>query len=41
MAGKPVGEVVDLKVGKNILGRLIHMAKKWPKCWLEKTKEAD
>ena len=39
MAGKPVGEVMVLKVGRNISGRLIHMFKKLPKYWLEKTKE--
>ena len=39
MAGKPVGEVMGLNVGRNIWGRLILMAKKWPKYWLEKTKE--
>ena len=39
MAGKPVGEVMGLKVGGNIWGRLIHMAKKLQKYWLEKTKE--
>ena len=26
-------------VGRNIWGRLILMVKKWPKYWLEKTKE--
>ena len=39
MPGKPVGEVMILKVGRNIWGRLIHMTKKLPKYWLEKTKE--
>ena len=38
MAGKPVGEVMGLKVGGNIWGRLTHMAKKLQKYWLEKTK---
>ena len=39
MAGKPVGEVMGLKVGRNIWRRLIHMAKKLPNYWLEKPKE--
>ena len=39
MAGKPVGEAMGLKVGRNICGKLIHMTKNLPKYWLEKTKE--
>ena len=39
MAGKPVGEAMGLKVGRNIWGKLIHMNKNLPKYWLEKTKE--
>ena len=39
MAGKPVGEAMGLKVGRNIWGKLIHMTKNLPKHWLEKTKE--
>ena len=39
MAGKPVGEAMGLKVGRNIWGKLIHMAKNLPKYWLEKSKE--
>ena len=39
MAGKPVGEAMGLKVGRNIWGKLIHMTKILPKYWLEKTKE--
>ena len=39
MAGKPVGETMGLKVGRNIWGKLIHMTKNLPKYWLEKTKE--
>ena len=39
MAGKPVGEVISLKVGRSIWRRQMHMAKKLPKDWLDKTKE--
>ena len=39
MAGKPVGEAMGVKVGRNIWGKLIHMTKNLPKYWLEKTKE--
>ena len=38
MTGKPVSKIMSLKVGRNIWGKLVDMAKKWPKCWLEKTK---
>ena len=32
MTGKPVSKIMSLKVGRNIWGRLVDMAKKWPKC---------
>ena len=39
MAGKPLGDVMGLKVGRSICWRLIHMAKEWPKYCLKKKKK--